>query len=163
VLLHILNHDRGCIHGPLPFMAACPYQGKFNNITTRYTPLSLSHSLSPPFCPGRGLISIMCALGGAQVREWMLASDPRAGIDSLWPLVVIFALLHVVSTAAQVVLGCPCLVFRLLSPPLAHSPEPTLQCSTPLILLPFSLRRSPVCAYCCERIVQPFRSTLEVK
>jgi len=40
-----------------------------------------------------------------QVREWMLATDPRIGMDGLWPSVVIFNLIHVLSTGAQVILG----------------------------------------------------------
>lgn len=40
-----------------------------------------------------------------QVREWMLATDPRVGMDGLWPTVVIFNLVHVLSTGAQIILG----------------------------------------------------------
>jgi len=39
-----------------------------------------------------------------QVRQWMMATDPRSSLDGYWPLVVVLSLIHVMAISAQAIL-----------------------------------------------------------
>jgi hypothetical protein len=43
-----------------------------------------------------------------QVREWMMATDPRSRLDAIWPLILVLSLIHVVAIAAQAILSLFC-------------------------------------------------------
>lgn len=40
-----------------------------------------------------------------QVRQWMMATDPRSSLDGYWPLVVVLSLIHVMAISAQAILS----------------------------------------------------------
>ena len=53
------------------------------------------------------------SLARERVRGWMLASDPRAALDRLWPAIVVLSIIHLLCTAIQITLGIRCQMSRL--------------------------------------------------